>query len=242
MSTLKCKGSFEFTIFEATKLVGDVYSPPFATSNEMFWQLVFNPSTPDHPQFCSLGLRAIPNPEEENTTGIWKNRDMYFATIFLKDPKTQKKIDIGRAELNGFSATRRGFGWKDFCHNSELPAHGELVFGVEFENADIGLVAHSVTLPGRSLPKDLVDAWGDQLNNPDTADAQFNVNGRTIYANSGILCRRSDYFNTMFNGAWSETKAKKTPNRQMFTRHVRDMSEFSLGNVSIEKTTGSVAA
>ncbi|KAG9304809.1 hypothetical protein G9A89_016839 [Geosiphon pyriformis] len=242
MTDLKCKAAFEFRIYNVLKLAGDVYSPPFATSNEMFWQLVFNPSTPDHPQFCSLGLRAIPNPEEENTTGIWKTREMYGATIFLKDPKTNKKIDVGKAELNGFSATRRGFGWKDFCHSSELPIHGELIFGVDFEVADVGTVAHSVTLPGRPAAKDLADAWGEQLNNPETADVQFNVKGRIIYANSGILSRRSEYFRKMFEGVWAETKKfKKPPNRQVPTRHTRDSSDSTVTSTSSSEKTKSRA-
>jgi len=41
--SLRSKGSSEFTLSDVGKITGEVYSPPFATSDDMFWQLKFVP-------------------------------------------------------------------------------------------------------------------------------------------------------------------------------------------------------
>ncbi|CAG8503941.1 7282_t:CDS:2 [Paraglomus occultum] len=222
----KSKCLFEFTLYNISKLQGDIYSPPFATSSDMYWQLVFNRSAHDHPKYCSLGLRAIPNPEEEHESGVWTKRGTLSAIIFVKDPRTLKRIDYGEAELNGFTATRRGYGWKDFCNSSDLPSHEEVTFGVEFTSGEVSSLPQDSTLPSKTFPKDLTEAWLDKLNVPECADVQFNINDHVIYADSVILSKRSEYFQKFFGGEWSENRRKSI--RRYPTRSSRDHSDRSL--------------
>ncbi|CAG8468530.1 9919_t:CDS:2 [Paraglomus brasilianum] len=227
----KSKCLFEFTLYNISKLHGDIYSPPFATSGDMYWQLVFNrfpyiQSAPDHPKYCSLGLRAIPNPEEEHESGVWTKRGTLSAVIFVKDPRTLKRIDYGEADLNGFTATRRGYGWKDFCNSTDLPSHGEVIFGVEFTSGEVSLQPHVSTLPSKAFPKDLSEAWLEKLNVPECADVQFNVNDHVIYADSAILSKRSEYFQKFFGGEWSENRQKSI--RRYPTRSSREHNDKSL--------------
>ncbi|CAG8658929.1 17963_t:CDS:2, partial [Acaulospora morrowiae] len=40
-----------------------IYTPPFATTYDMYWQLHLRKSTND-PKYCTLTLNAIPNSDE----------------------------------------------------------------------------------------------------------------------------------------------------------------------------------
>src|SRR5271170_3343758 len=96
-------------------------------------------------------------------------------------------------------------GWEAFFNKANLPDH--VIFGVEFDRAEMGMVSQKWPLPSNPqlpdlFPHDLVKAWEGQLNNPAMSDVQFNIQGHTVYANSSILSARSKYFQLIFQGKW----------------------------------------
>ncbi|KAG9285191.1 hypothetical protein G9A89_004406 [Geosiphon pyriformis] len=200
------KSVFEFTILNPSKLLKPLYTPPFATANHMFWQLRFDPKFVEgNDEYCSVFLGAIPSPQEaDNTTAAWAKRSLLSARLFLKNPISHVEIDKYAMTMNNYSAKEHTWGRRKFCKKSAL-AHESVILGVEFDKAEIGLARHIATLPGEPVPKDLLEAWQSQLTEPQIVDVEFNVDGQTIYANSQILAKRSEYFQRMFGGKWSET-------------------------------------
>ncbi|CAG8583298.1 1564_t:CDS:2 [Ambispora leptoticha] len=202
------KSVFEFTILNPSKLSKPLYTPPFATANHMFWQLRFDPKFIEgNDEYCSVFLGAIPSPQEaDNTTAAWAKRSLLSARLFLKNPISHVEIDKYSMTMNNYSAKEHTWGRRKFCKKSAL-SHDSVILGVEFDKAEIGLSRHTATLPGEIIPKDLLEAWQSQLTEPQIADVEFNVDGHTIYANSAILAKRSEYFQRMFGGKWSESTA-----------------------------------
>ncbi|CAG8661120.1 8149_t:CDS:2, partial [Scutellospora calospora] len=76
-----------------------------------------------------------------------------------------------------------------------------------FDKTEFGTPDEKPRFPGngKPFPDDLVTAWADQLNKPEHADVEFRVQGQSIYANTTILTRRSEYFQRMFEGRWMES-------------------------------------
>ncbi|PKY40006.1 hypothetical protein RhiirA4_394155 [Rhizophagus irregularis] len=75
--------------------------------------------------------------------------------------------------MNSFSAKLSGWGWEAFFNKANLPEH--VLFGVEFDRAEMGMVSQKWPLPSNPqlpdlIPQDLVKAWEGQLNNPATSD------------------------------------------------------------------------
>ncbi|CAG8741552.1 16085_t:CDS:2 [Gigaspora margarita] len=204
VTVFKTKCCFEFLLSNVSKINTTVYSPPFGTSHDMFWQLEFIPifsifftsigcSSAEEPDHCAAFLFAIPNHEEANSSGVWSRRSVLTAKIYLKNAKNQTFLKKQSVKMNSFSAKLSGW---------------------EFDRAEMGLVSQKWPLPSNqqlndSIPQDLVKAWEGQLNNPATSDCQFNVQGQIIYANSAILCARSKYFELVFRGQWLESDITK---------------------------------
>ncbi|CAG8619634.1 2105_t:CDS:2, partial [Paraglomus occultum] len=200
------KGSSEFTLSDVGKITGEVYSPPFATSDDMFWQLKFVPSFKDDPDYFSLFLCAIPNAEEEHMAGVWSRRGTLSATLYLRTQSGQeytgqyvKTFIIG---MDNFCAKWGGYGLNRFYKKSLLP--NAFTLGVEFDSAMFRPLAQAGPLPGKPIPEALLEAWTEHLNKSDTADVEFNVQGTKIYASSVILVKRSDYFSRIFQQKWAE--------------------------------------
>ncbi|KAG9298814.1 hypothetical protein G9A89_015835 [Geosiphon pyriformis] len=207
-SAFKTKSSFEFLLTGISALTATVYSPPFGTSHDMFWQLEFIPSSSEEPDYCAAFLFAIPNHDEANTNSTWTRRSNLSAKLFLKNPRSNTVFKKTPVKMNSFSAKLSGWGWEAFYKKATLP--DQVIFGVEFEKVEIGLVSQKWPLPSNPnpcnhVPEDLVRAWEGQLNNPQSADVQFSVQGKVIYANSAILATRSKYFRQIFQGTWAES-------------------------------------
>jgi hypothetical protein len=83
----------------------------------------------------------------------------------------------------------------------------QIILGIEFDKTEFGTPDEKPRFPGngKPFPDDLVTAWADQLNKPEYADVEFKVQGQSIYANTTILMRRSEYFQRMFVGRWMES-------------------------------------
>ncbi|CAG8590426.1 8394_t:CDS:2 [Ambispora gerdemannii] len=167
MQTVRSKGSFEYTLFEVSKLNGEVYSPPFATSDEMFWQLKFVPSYKEDPDFFSLFLCAIPNGEEEHLTTSWSRRSQVSATLYLRTPLLQYQSDTPYVKtfsigMDNFCSKWAGYGLNRFYKKSLLP--DEFTLGVDFDKTIFRPLAQAGPLPVIPIPDNLTDAWTTQLN------------------------------------------------------------------------------
>ncbi|KAG9300396.1 hypothetical protein G9A89_010020 [Geosiphon pyriformis] len=223
MQALKSKGSFEFTLFEVSKVTGEVYSPPFATSDDMFWQLKFVASYKEEPDYFSLFLCAIPNGEEEYLTTAWTRRSTVSATLFLRSPHLHcssesstssqyvKTFTIG---MENFCAKWAGYGLNRFYKKSLLP--DEFTLGVDFDKTVFKPLAQAGPLPAPPVAENLLEAWTAQLNQTELADVQFDVQGHMIYAHSSILSKRSEYFQKIFQQKWSEFQKKSSSSESAY--------------------------
>ncbi|CAG8702219.1 12379_t:CDS:2, partial [Dentiscutata heterogama] len=87
-----------------------------------------------------------------------------------------------------------------------------LIIGVRLKNTQLGnnffrnLTFHK-PIPIKQIPKNLISAWKNEFQKPESGDVKITVQGQTIFASSSILARRSEYFQSMFNGSWSESIA-----------------------------------
>ncbi|CAG8505731.1 6528_t:CDS:2 [Acaulospora morrowiae] len=228
MSVFKTKCCYEFLISNVSKIntTVSVYSPPFATSHDMFWQLEFIPLSSEEPEHCAAFLYAIPNHEEANCTGLWTRRNALTAKIYLKNAKNNAYFKKQSVKMNSFSAKLSGWGWEAFFSKANLPDH--VLIGVEFDRAEMGLVSQKWPLPSNPqlhepVPQDLIKAWEGQLNNPTTSDCIFNVRGELIYANSAILSARSKYFEPLFKGKWLESDPTKQEYQHTILKEKRNI-------------------
>ncbi|CAG8790461.1 4380_t:CDS:2 [Dentiscutata erythropus] len=176
------------------------YTPPFATSYNMFWQLRLKKNSND-PNCYALTLNAIPNPEEEISSSTWDDREKFSATLFMKNPD----LSLDHGPLCASSSKDYEFGVEKFVSINELPKVGYITIGVWFNKIIIEYAKPEYLIPPRPWPKNLVEAWENELNKSDFADIQFNVNNKKIYARSSILSLRSEYFRKMIEGGWTET-------------------------------------
>ncbi|CAG8635982.1 277_t:CDS:2 [Ambispora leptoticha] len=191
----------EFTINNILNVSTELYSPPFATSSEMFWQLRFVSESTKHPQYCELFLFAIPNEHEKKGQGVWERRNSCAAYIYIKN-STQGYI-AKKAIEKQFSCAEQSWGSRKFCKRSLLPPN--IIIGVEFDKCQTSTQKQKSPFPPESTSKDLVKAWYRQLNNPQMADLKLVVQGQAIYASSCILSARSEYFCQMLKGTWMES-------------------------------------
>ncbi|CAG8539111.1 5900_t:CDS:2 [Ambispora leptoticha] len=183
------KVTFQYLVQNISDDMSPVYSPIFATSDDMFWQLQFGRTEPNN---LAIYLSAIPNEQEKLDANAWELRKKYTAKLFLKNSLTNKfivKLDFGDIKFNAFSTT-----WGlNMCEKSELRSN-QVVVGVEFDKPQDDIVSLATTVTKESNPKDLYDAWNALLDDPLHGDVQFSVQGNIIYANSKILAIRSSYF------------------------------------------------
>ncbi|CAG8601461.1 7624_t:CDS:2 [Paraglomus occultum] len=196
------RSTFEFIIPGPFNTANRMFSPPFATSENMFWQLEFCPSgTSKDAHSAFLYLRAIPN-EEELKVPQWPARNQFSPRIYLSH---HNGLFSREKQLNKeFSGTSRKWG-KPICKTSNLINYDSIKIGVTFEGAAFRYEKQSIPFPTRAVPVQLINAWEKQLDSPHNTDTQFNVNGHIIYASSIILSNRSEYFCNMFQGHWAES-------------------------------------
>ncbi|CAG8840436.1 14854_t:CDS:2, partial [Racocetra persica] len=74
-------------------------------------------------------------------------------------------------------------------------------------------------LPSKPWPKDIIDAWYEELNQPDISDVQFNLSETTIFARSSILTKRSEYFRKIIEGSWIEGSQRGSQQNNYNNRH-----------------------
>ncbi|GBB94036.1 hypothetical protein RclHR1_02280009 [Rhizophagus clarus] len=174
------KAIFEFT-FPDNALNDDhpVFSPPFATSNDTFWQLKFYKADPDNRAYSVLYLIAIPNHEEALTTGTWEKRAKLSVMLYIKSEQYEKFNPI---KTDKYSV--RSYSWG--VNFPLLKNHQTVNVGIIFSDT----------------------AVERQINNIENANIQLNFNDGFILTHKSILIKRSEYFRKFFHDA-KETKEKK---------------------------------
>ncbi|KAG9304820.1 hypothetical protein G9A89_016850 [Geosiphon pyriformis] len=203
-SILRGRSVFEYTVANISQLKRSVFSPPIATAADRFWELEFMPFYEHDHDHCALFLSAIPNPDEAKCLD-WPMRSILSATIFVKNPDTNEDIERRKID-HEFSPKAPSWGFFQFFKRSVIPQCDEVIFGVEFDQAELPRISSTQPLPNRRIPEDLLDAWTEQVDNPETSDIRFNINGHFIYANSAVISRRSKYFAYMLEGEWSRPR------------------------------------
>ncbi|KAG9304800.1 hypothetical protein G9A89_016830 [Geosiphon pyriformis] len=199
----------EFTLNNILNVSTELYSPPFSTSADLYWQLRFvsgynvclKEST-QQPQFCELFLLAIPNEHEKKGNLVWEQRNFCAAYIYIKHPC--QGIIAKKAIDKLFSIGEQSWGSRKFCKRSLLSPN--IIIGVEFDKHQPSPSKQRSPFPPEPTSKNLVKAWQQQLNNKNMADLKLIVQDQPIYANSSILSARSEYFCQMFKGNWLESR------------------------------------
>ncbi|CAG8524019.1 8171_t:CDS:2 [Acaulospora morrowiae] len=207
--------TFEFTINNVKQLNDPVYSPPFGTSSDVFWQLKFIPVNVEHPAYCSLFLVALLNKEESTSTNVGRRQHILPAMIYLKDPTPDLIVLDHRNGLavpylkkclvthDKFTFKKPQRGAAQLFPRSKLP--NDIIIGVGFLAVQWQSQKIPVPFPVTSTSNDLISAWEEQLNRRDIVDVQFNIDGHQIYASSSLLSKRSMYFARLFRQQWAES-------------------------------------
>ncbi|CAG8451920.1 11289_t:CDS:2 [Paraglomus brasilianum] len=218
MTTINAESHFEFTIDNVDTLKDPVFTPPFATDYDLFWQLKFTKTFPQNPDYSALFLYAIPTPEEKKTYANWIRRRDYTAAISIKDTENNTHLGWFCPRTDRFSLRWKGQGTKRICRADTLPE--KITIGVHFNRTSLQSTFHNNPLPPEPYPEELALAWGRQLeitqqsrcnkesNLQEVADVKFVVEDRDIFAHSWILEERSEYFRGLFRGRWIETTRK----------------------------------
>ncbi|CAG8562583.1 5806_t:CDS:2, partial [Scutellospora calospora] len=186
------------------------YSPPFATSENMFWQLKFDPECQEHPEYCSFWLVALPNPQENVSTDLWIGRSEYYATCFIKNPN--KEMEFG--QLKNYNIRSCLYGFAKFIEKSKLPKEGYLTIGVRFNKIKFSTERSTQLFPSPEFPLELIKVWKSECNKSSISDVQFNFpnhENKSVYARSTILKERSVYFKAMLQqGVWNESQISES--------------------------------
>ncbi|CAG8568009.1 11124_t:CDS:2 [Gigaspora margarita] len=177
-----------------------IYSPAFSTSYNCFWQLQLK-KCKEYPKYYSLTLNAIPNPDESISSSTWDDRARFSATLFMHNPS----LTLEHGPLGDASSKDYEFGIEKFVHSKNFPETGDVTIGVWIDDTKLENEKPEYhCLPTKPWPKDIIDAWYEELNQPDISDVQFNLSETTIFARSSILTKRSEYFRKIIEGSWIE--------------------------------------
>ncbi|CAB4441908.1 unnamed protein product [Rhizophagus irregularis] len=206
--------TFEYTVSNVGNLSSEVYTPNFATTAELYWQLEFAQTTIKSIRTYSVYLWAIENPEEQYTETLWPCRNKLMVKLYLKDPKTQKLIKSQVYLKLGLSKKYPGIGTDEFYSVSASRFPDDIIIGVQFSKNEVSPVIQVDPFPEGNIPDDLVEAWSAQLDKTESADVRFDVQDKTIYASSTILSKRSEYFQKFFQGGWAESQVENSLSNQ----------------------------
>lgn len=154
--------------------------------------------------------------------------------LYLKDPKTQKlikshiyvKLELckdypGIGKLITKKTTLQDvttiyniylklIGSDEFYSASASKFPDNIIIGVQFSKNEVSSIVQVDPFPEGNIPDDLVEAWATQLDKTENVDVKFDVQGKTIYASSSILSKRSEYFQTFFQGGWAESQVENS--------------------------------
>ncbi|CAG8522129.1 26511_t:CDS:2 [Dentiscutata erythropus] len=209
---LSC-AKYEFTM-KASDVDSTYHTPIFSTKGEnQLWNLRIGPSAKKQAEYLEVFLQAVPSVTELITEGPWISRQGLSCEIYIIDEMACTTVvskKFKESPFEKFSRKSSGCGWPCFVKKSSLPEN--FILGICFSMTTAPRVQSSQSVDNTfqyTLP-DLATAWGTMLDNPNTADVVFNVQGTKIYAHKDILRARSAYFRGMFNSGCAESVAKPT--------------------------------
>ncbi|RIA92039.1 hypothetical protein C1645_736700 [Glomus cerebriforme] len=199
MSPLKL--TYQINLPKSLEIKETYYSPIFSTNNDVFWQLLLQLEDNDS---YGLYLKPVAGPDEIT----WRERSKSLSfEIFIKEMKNNNQITrFCNSYLLIPPDIKIGYGYG--CSKvlkKSLLQNGELIIGVIINNIEYKESGIRKTYSPKPIPKNLIDAWKDQLFDFQPADVEFNVQGETFYACSSILSKRSEYFAKILSGQWSES-------------------------------------
>ncbi|VDB84639.1 unnamed protein product [Peniophora sp. CBMAI 1063] len=241
-------------IYEASK--GEQKSR--VTKSAMFgngqWQILFyanaGTGTPGDPGsgHVSLFLSCEPTEEEKEAAaalnGRWVRKGAYTFAFEVHDLAKKNLFVMKEAHNHSFSYKTANWGWAQFAPRN---------FTDKVSRADRGafLVTCTITgspeppkpasyIPRLPVPRDLLDSFGDLLDDPVYSDVEFVLprrNGslrssKRIFAMKKIL-RRHDYFDTMFGSGFQEASVDRF---EFFTEQ-ESINDGNLSNDSISEIT-----
>ncbi|GES79749.1 BTB/POZ protein [Rhizophagus clarus] len=188
----------------------------------MFWQLLFQPEDDSY----GLYLKPVASPDEVT----WKGRLKLSYKIFIKEIKNNHITELCNSNLVIPPDTKIGFGFgcSKIFKKSALQ-NGELIIGVTIKNLEY---KENKPYSPKCIPKNLIDAWKDQLFDYQPADVEFNVQDEKFYACSSILSKRSEYFARILSGQWSESTIIQGDNDD----NVDNITNDSNNKIKISKT------
>ncbi|KAI0036478.1 hypothetical protein K488DRAFT_41045 [Vararia minispora EC-137] len=143
--------------------------------------------------------------------GVWK------FTFEIYDLAKSQQFNMKEAQNHTFSYKTANWGWAQFSRRDTVYYSRNAV-----KNADAFLITCTISgrpappappsaIPRLLVPKDLLDAVGGLLDDPNYSDVEFVLprrgsglrNAKRIYAMRNVL-KRAEYFGFMFNGGFAE--------------------------------------
>ncbi|GBB90439.1 hypothetical protein RclHR1_01740016 [Rhizophagus clarus] len=216
MTTFKPKTIFQYSvnIRNGPDIVDDcIITPPFASAQNVFWQLKFNPNhnIVGKGMCCSLTLWAITSPSERRNLEWSKDRESSRSTLFIEDKSVTYEAEVNLNILEPISESVYNNKRASGVYTIKDTLKDPITFGIKFQDFK-SLVMQSPTTSfwSQPLPDNLRNAWENQFERPDMSDVQFIVNGKTFFASSTIISQRSSYFTSVFSGRWLETNYYKS--------------------------------
>ncbi|CAG8453394.1 12391_t:CDS:2 [Funneliformis caledonium] len=209
------KAIFEFMI--QNEIDDDpIFSPPFATSNDTFWQLKFYKTDPDNRESCILYLIAIPNHEEALTTNVWETRKKLSVVLYIKSQEYERYNPIKTDKF-----TVRSYSWG--VNFPSLQDYRKVNIGIIFSDITIEKSQFNSEIISNQVSKELMATWIDESNNAENADIQLNFKDGIIHTYQSILSKRSEYFRKLFQERNDKKRKVDTNNNYVNI----DIQEFS---------------
>ncbi|KAG9287296.1 hypothetical protein G9A89_008926 [Geosiphon pyriformis] len=201
MSIQSARATFEFQLNQSK---ANALTPPFATGDNLFWQLEYCETYPNEPECFVVRLHVIPNEDELESILPWARRHELCATIYVINVHSEGNQQyVGKLALEMDKLTP-DMKYRGFFYKKAKLAHNFLI-GVTFSEFQTEARLVEGPFPNRKVPQDLIDAWLGEVNKQETVDVQFNVGGHIVYASSGVLGKRSEYFRNFFLRKWAES-------------------------------------
>ncbi|KIJ45648.1 hypothetical protein M422DRAFT_59802 [Sphaerobolus stellatus SS14] len=217
--------TFEWTVrdlkhlFESTK--GDTKSKVIKSARfgGGKWQCLFYPNSgSDGGSYISLYLSCEPTLDEKENSinGKWVREGLFKFSFELRNVGRNVLFNSKEATDHSFSSKTANWGWAQFARRDAVFYQATTVRSQD-AFVIICTIAASPTPPTRpaagpmkSVPKDLLDAVGNLLDDPIYSDVEFvlpsrnsKTKPRSIFAARRIL-RRAEYFQAMFEFGFAE--------------------------------------
>ncbi|KAF8584490.1 hypothetical protein K439DRAFT_1346016, partial [Ramaria rubella] len=186
------------------------------------WQCLFYPNSGmDGGTYVSLYLSCEPTVEEKENAvnGKWIREGLFKFSFELRNVTKTVQFNSKEACDHSFSYKTANWGWAQFARRDAVYFQPHTV-----KSQDAFLIICTITAspappspvpsaPMKSVPKDLLDAVGDLLDDPVYSDVEFVLPSRhssatkpktrTIWAARRLL-KRAEYFQTMFESGFAE--------------------------------------